>query len=172
MGGTWETKKSTILNECAKYCCWMLKCRVWVELIALISSHTIMIGVKQLCRKHGTLTNCSLALGSEHAYFKALVGWLVALLVAVVGIHKTQNKLHTQNLESKVLRHHHRAGSCTLRDQHPPQVQHPFETCYDFSCGWTQLKLWRFSNFSLQKPPTSPSWLDTTYVKWVGIIGK
>jgi hypothetical protein len=127
MGGTWETKKSTILNECAKYCCWTLKCRVWVELIALISSHTIMIGVKQLCRKHGTLTNCSLALGSEHAYFKALVGWLVALLVAVVGIHKTQNKLHTQNLESKVLRHHHhRAGSCTLRDQHPPQVQHPF----------------------------------------------
>jgi hypothetical protein len=57
--------------------------------IAFILSNTIMIGVKQLCHKHGTLTNSSSAFGgSEHAYLSS--GWLV---VMVVGIHENLKQI-------------------------------------------------------------------------------
>jgi hypothetical protein len=56
--------------------------------------------VKQLCHKHGTLTNLFfISWGSEHAYISA--GWLVVEVVG--GNTKPKTKLHTQKLESKAL---------------------------------------------------------------------
>jgi hypothetical protein len=89
------------MNVCEKY---LLEAQMqsneWVE-FAFIPPNTIMIGVKQLCHKHDTLTNCcSSALRPVNM---AYLSSDCLVVVTVVGIHKTQNKLHTQNLESKVL---------------------------------------------------------------------